>query len=43
MADRISYVIDRSGRIAYAYSHGNPEGHVANTLKVVEQLAAAKR
>jgi peroxiredoxin Q/BCP len=40
-ADRISYVIDRSGKIAYAYSHMNPDGHVANTLKVVEQLAAA--
>jgi len=39
-ADRISYVIDRSGRIAYAYGSMNPDGHVANTLKVVEQLAA---
>ena len=41
VADRISYVIDRSGRIAYAYGSMNPDGHVANTLKVVEQLAAA--
>lgn len=39
-ADRISYVIDRSGRIAYAYNSRNPEGHVANTMKAVEQLAA---
>jgi peroxiredoxin Q/BCP len=43
-ADRISYVIDRSGKIAYAHRDSNPDGHVANTLKVVEQLAAqAKR
>ena len=41
VADRISYVIDRSGRIAYAYGSANPDGHVANTLKAVEQLAAA--
>ncbi len=43
MADRISYVIDPSGRIAYAYSAMNPDGHVANTLKVVEQLAAVRK
>ena len=41
VADRISYVIDRAGRIAFAYGSGNPEGHVANTLKAVEQLVAA--
>jgi peroxiredoxin len=40
MADRISYVIDRSGKIAYSYSSLSPEGHVANTLKVVEGLAS---
>jgi peroxiredoxin len=38
-ADRISYVIDRSGRIVYAYNSRNPEGHVANTMRTVEQLA----
>lgn len=44
MADRISYVIGRDGKIAYAFRDSNPDGHVANTLKVVEQLAAkAKR
>lgn len=43
MADRISYVIDRSGRIAYAYGSMNPDGHVANTMKVVEQLAAGAK
>jgi thioredoxin-dependent peroxiredoxin len=42
VADRISYVIDRSGRIAYTYGSMSPDGHVANTLKVVERLAAAK-
>jgi peroxiredoxin len=42
-ADRISYVIDRSGRIAYAYSSLNPDGHVANTLKAVEGLAAGAK
>jgi len=43
MADRISYVIDRSGRIVYTYSSLSPEGHVANTLKVVEGLAAGAK
>jgi peroxiredoxin len=43
MADRISYVIDTSGSIAYAYESLNPEGHVANTLKAVEQLRAARK
>lgn len=42
-ADRISYVIDRGGKIIYAYRDGNPDGHVANTLKVVEQLAAGPK
>ena len=41
VADRISYVIDRSGKIAYAYGSMSPQGHVANTLKAVEQLAGA--
>lgn len=40
MADRISYVIGRDGRIVYALRDANPDGHVASTLKVVEQLAA---
>ena len=43
MADRISYVIDRSGRVVYTYSSLSPEGHVANTLKVVEGLAAGAK
>jgi thioredoxin-dependent peroxiredoxin len=43
MADRISYVIDRSGRVVYAYSSMNPDGHVANTLKAVEGLASGAK
>ena len=43
MADRVSYVIDRSGRVAYSFSSLSPEGHVANSLKAVEDLAAVKR
>lgn len=41
MADRISYVIGRDGRIAHAYQDANPDGHVAQALKAVERLAAA--
>ena len=40
MAGRISYVIDRSGRIAYAFESRDPQAHVVNTLKVVERLGA---
>jgi len=39
-ADRISYVIDRSGNVNYVYGSLSPQGHVANTLKAVQQLAA---
>jgi len=42
VADRISYVLDRTGKIAYTYGSMSPEGHVANTLKAVEQLTAGK-
>lgn len=42
-ADHVSYVIDRSGRVAYSYSSLNPEGHVANTLKVVEGLVSGAK
>lgn len=43
MASRISYVIDRGGRIVYSDQSMSPEGHVANTLEAVEDLAGAKR
>jgi peroxiredoxin Q/BCP len=39
VADRISYVIDTSGKVVYSYGSMNPDGHVANTLKVVEDLS----
>ncbi len=41
MADRISYVISKDGRIAYVHHDANPDGHVANALKAVEKLGAA--
>lgn len=43
MADRISYVIGRDGRVAFAHRDGNPDTHVASTLKAVAQLGAAPR
>ena len=43
MADRISYVIAPNGKIAYAYASLSPDHHVANTMKVVAELAAAKK
>lgn len=43
MASRISYVIDRGGRIVYSHQSMSPEGHVTNTLKAVGDLAVAKR
>jgi peroxiredoxin Q/BCP len=43
MADRISYVISPEGKIAYVYSSMSPEGHVANTLKAVEEWKRARR
>lgn len=40
MAARVSYVIDMSGRIVFTHDSMWPEGHVTETLKVVEQLQA---
>lgn len=40
MAARVSYVIDRSGRIVFTHDSMRPEGHITETLKVVEQLRA---
>ncbi len=37
-AARVSYVIDRSGRIVYTHDGMNPEGHIEHTLKAVERL-----
>lgn len=40
MAARVSYVIDKSGRVVFTHDSMWPEGHVTETLKVVEQLQA---
>jgi peroxiredoxin Q/BCP len=37
-ADRTSYVVSQDGRIAFAYSDMDPEGHVSKTLKAVASL-----
>jgi peroxiredoxin len=42
MADRISYVIAPGGKVFYTFSSLNPDGHVRNTMKAVEQLRAQK-
>ena len=36
-ADRISYVISPDGKVLYVYASMNPDQHVANTLKAVEE------
>lgn len=41
LADRISYVIAPDGKILYVYSSLNPDKHVENTLKAVEQWRGA--
>jgi peroxiredoxin len=41
-ADRISYVISPAGKVIYTYSSLSPDNHVENTLKVVQDLSAAK-
>ena len=43
MADRISYVISKDGKIVFTHHGSDPEAHVANTLKAVEQLAKPAR
>lgn len=40
MAARVSYVIDKSGRIAFTHDSMSPEGHITETLKVIERLHA---
>ena len=37
-ASRTSYVVSQDGRIAFAYSDLDPEGHVSKTLKAVADL-----
>lgn len=42
MADRVSYVIGRDGRIAYAFESPDPIAHVNSTLRAVQELAARR-
>jgi peroxiredoxin len=43
MADRISYVISPEGKIVYAYASMDPQDHVANTMKAIEDWKAAHK
>ncbi len=40
-ASRTSYVIAPGGRVIYAYNAMNPDAHVANTMKAVQDWNAA--
>jgi peroxiredoxin len=40
-ANRVSYVIDRTGKVRYVYSALSPEGHIENTLKTLKALSLA--
>ncbi|WP_283150059.1 peroxiredoxin [Silvimonas soli] len=42
MADRVSFVITPDGKIIYEYQALNPDKHVANTLKALEDWKAGK-
>ncbi|MDQ6932008.1 MAG: peroxiredoxin [Candidatus Eremiobacteraeota bacterium] len=39
LADRVSYVIARDGKIAYVYRALNPDKHVSNALAALKALA----
>jgi peroxiredoxin Q/BCP len=43
MSDRISYVIGPEGKIVYAYASMDPQDHVANTMKALEEWKAAQK
>ena len=43
MADRISYVISPEGKVIYVYASMDPQDHVANTMKAVEDWKAAHK
>jgi thioredoxin-dependent peroxiredoxin len=38
LTDRISYVIDKHGKIVFAYSSPDPSGHVTGTMDAVKKL-----
>jgi peroxiredoxin len=41
MSSRTSYVISPAGQVIYAYTAMDPEGHVGNTLKAVQDYRAS--
>ena len=43
MADRISYVIGKDGKVVFAHEGSDPTLHVTKTLEAVKQLSAAGR
>jgi peroxiredoxin len=43
MSDRISYVIAPDGKVIYTYQSLDPQNHVANTMKAVQDWKAAHR
>jgi peroxiredoxin len=42
-ADRTSYVIAPSGKIAYVYTAMDPDGHVGNTMTAVKKLQSESK
>jgi peroxiredoxin len=43
MSDRISYVISPEGKVIYVYASMDPQDHVANTMKAVEDWKASHK
>jgi thioredoxin-dependent peroxiredoxin len=43
MANRVSYVIGRDGKVAAVHASGDPEGHVGATMKAVQTLTAVAK
>jgi peroxiredoxin Q/BCP len=43
MAQRVTFVVDREGKIAKVYDKVKPQGHAAEVLKFVKELEAKKK
>jgi peroxiredoxin len=43
LSDRISYVISPEGKVIYVYASMDPQDHVANTMKAVEDWKASHK
>jgi peroxiredoxin len=43
LSDRISYVISPEGKVIYVYASMDPQDHVTNTMKAVEDWKAAHK